>query len=178
MSKARDAASDFALFVVPELERYMHGTYVQTEERPSWSDLDITAGIDGYLKYPKWIEGVAARVQYRHYGNRDAPWARGASPQTFTCRTATEIPKRIEAIRNGALLPTWTIQAYMDSPGGPCENWGIIPTVDLYWYVDDNGYDLRTYTNPEDGTRFVAVPWKKVSGMRWFRQPSVEARLF
>ena len=140
--------------------------------------LDVGAGIDFLIKRHRApIISVASRIQWRHRNGRSAPWANGPAPMTFTIRlrtssgeTWTEMNKRLAARANGGMMPDWTLQAYMDQPGGPLENMGWMSTAELYDEVKwryDNG-TLSIHDN-DDGSQFTDIKWIEIGGFRWFR---------
>jgi hypothetical protein len=179
--KATAAAHDFEGMVWPVLARLMVGSRLQSVETEHGflaTDLDCTAGIDAYVKTPLGLETFAVRVQWRDYRGRSAPWARGKCPMTFTVRTMTEMPKRLDAHHDGRLGPYWTLQGYLASLGGPLEAVAWTRTAELYEFVEyerETGFD-KIKVNGEDGTRFVAIPWTAMSGYRWFRAAPRQAK--
>jgi hypothetical protein len=122
--------------------------------------LDRSCGFDGIQILPFGVcRAVAFRVQ-----QSDKDWS------TFTIRmdrstgNKTEFDKRLDALRTpGALLPYWTIQAYV-SPSGELLSVAAIETESLYLMVDGEvkrGSDsvVRIRTNGQDGNSFAVVSW-------------------
>jgi hypothetical protein len=178
MTRASDARHDLECVVWPLLERVYGGTLTVVEWEPGKvaADLDREAGIDFCIKLPgRGMLGFASRIQWRHYAGRSAPWHKGSAPMTFTCRATTEVPKRVASIEHGGMVPSWTLQAFLDRPGGPLENVAWTPTDELYRVVVA-GNGTYTKVNGFDGTPFVVVPWQKVSGYRYFRPPPPPAQ--
>lgn len=103
--------------------------------------LDKYSGIDWIGKtQDNNLISFAGRIQWDHY------WG------TFTIRykrntnTKTEFEKRCEAIQNGFMYPTYTLQAYFTRDykflGG-----AYIKTIDLYDSFIKNGYKTRESDN-------------------------------
>jgi hypothetical protein len=90
----------------------------------------------------------------------------------------TELAKRATAITTGGLYPRWTLQAYIERPGGPVENMAWCQTVDLYAHLSayrDAHIEIPTRRGP-GGAIFTYVEWRNVPGYRWFRE-SADRRL-
>jgi hypothetical protein len=185
VSKADDAQRDFEYVVWPHLQRVTGGALrsVEAQRGTLAADLDCVAGIDAYVKTDRGtLETYACRIQWRFYNGTAAPWAKGKCPMTFTIRTQTEGPKRQAAIADGALIPMWTLQAYIHEPGGRLETVGWMETCKLYEEyprLRDEG-TVKTYRNREDGTPFDAVRWVDLTGYRYHgkRPPPNQMSLF
>jgi len=118
--------------------------------------LDTRAGVDLMFARQEGLYGVASRVQW------------GKSYDTFTIRTKrssgvdTELQKRIRQINTGAIYPKWTMQMYCNERGEDKPlSIGICLTSDLYHFIVNNRRRCWENTN-NDGTSFVAVPWRKL----------------
>lgn len=102
------------------------------------SKMDLYAGIDMCTvdKNHQTVQGVASRIQ------------EGPCWRTFTIRAITdhgnldtEFRKRSQAIANGDMYPTWTIQAYItrsdEDPDKLICTVGVIRTTELFTYIMD-----------------------------------------
>ncbi len=121
--------------------------------------LDQIAGYDGLQVWRPVMRGFALRVQWKK------------NYRTFTIREGrpsnarTEYDKRVEAIEHsddGYMFPHWTIQAYMDHPGGDIFSIGLAKTRELYPWIKQielNGHKFkRDHPNNSEET-FFSVPW-------------------
>ena len=131
-------------------------------------DLDLLAGIDAWQvdRGIPMMRGLASRVQW------------GGRYDTFSIRyrlpsgQPTEFAKRITSIQNrdqGHLFPHFTVQAYLDQPGGKLLSCAVIETAALYMAaeeMDNKGIFQNSY-HPDkfgikkllDGTEFIYLHW-------------------
>lgn len=145
IDKLTQATADFQHYVEPQL--YNSGmfdpnnSYVVACEGDTddlKSKMDMYAGIDMCTIDTKnqVVQGVASRIQYGHC------W------ETFTIRTKTdrgnyetELFKRLRAVKNGDMYPTWTIQSYIEpddeDPKKKLCTVGIVRTYDLFDFVSE-----------------------------------------
>jgi len=156
---------DFIETVAPVLEEWSDCKNVSvekvTDDRMA-EKLDTIGGVDSWnIKQDDMIRGVASRVQW--ISKKD--WT-DKPPDTFTIRKSlpsgnkTEFQKRLDAIRNGALYPHWTTQAYLDEPGGELLSMGRVRTEDLIRYIDDGEEDSEYFVKRRDGQpNFFIVNW-------------------
>jgi len=170
-AKKKDSIRDFRRVAAPVLERWSDGRNVSVEavtDGEMAEELDQTAGVDSWnVKHDDTIRGVASRVQYIKKSNLDGP------PDTFTVRKSvpsgakTEFQKRLEAIRKDALYPAWTVQAYLDRPGGELLEIGRVKTRDLIEHINDgsesNG-DYRVNDRPGKAS-FYIVEWSRLESL-------------
>lgn len=105
--------------------------------------MDKYSGIDWIAESNKRLVTVAARIQY------------DTTFRTFTIRTKrrtgakTEYEKRVEAIKNGFLYPTYTCQAYFDTSTGLLDGGAIMKTVDLFESLE------KSYNKSKSDNEFV-----------------------
>ena len=115
--------------------------------------LDVMAGIDAWWVMDAEVYGVASRVQYEH------DW------RTFTIRSSlpsgapTELQKRKRALKRGALVPRYTIQAYVSHDTGLLSA-AIAPTDHLI----STALRLQPTSTRinRDGSKFVVVRWDQL----------------
>jgi hypothetical protein len=167
------STQDIERVVWPILRQTMGGKLTRIEKdvgTASGRDLDVDAGIDFYhrLRNGEILRTIATRVQWRYGPDGPAPWAKGKSPMTFTIRPGTELPKRQQAIDDGGTYPNLTLQAYLERPGGPCENFAWCRTADLYDALR-SPRNAQEYSNA-DGSKLLAIKWFVLPGFRWFRE--------
>jgi hypothetical protein len=154
LDKLTAATADFQKYVEPQL--YDSGmfdpkdSYVVVCEGDSddlKAKMDQFAGIDMVTidKQHQTVQGIASRIQH------------GPCWHTFTVRALTdrgnfdtELKKRLLAIQNGDMYPTWTIQAYVFPVNGLIQcTVGVIRTVELFNYIKDQ-LSSRTFKDEED----------------------------
>jgi len=182
VSKRDDAEHDLMEQVGPILTSLTGSRCISVEamSNPVTNDLDIDAGIDFYLKFERApLFTFASRIQWRHYNGHHAPWSNRAAPMTYTIRCLSgrgeswvELEKKRAALTTGGLYPRWTLQAYLERPGGPVENMGWCLTEDLYAHLDlyaQANVEPPKRINPQDNSEFIYVDWRWVPGYRWFR---------
>ena len=143
LSKLTQSTERFQKYVEPQL--YDSGlfdpnnSYVvvcEGDDDDLKSKLDRYAGIDMCTidTNKQVVQGIASRVQT------------GPCYRTFTIRAitdndslSTEFKKRAEAIKNGDMYPTWTIQAYIsENPDNDSQlicTVGVVRTVELFNYL-------------------------------------------
>lgn len=124
-------------------------------------DLDVYAGIDAYQRTPVGLRGIATRCQW---------WT---NYRTFTVRvsrpngTLTEYIKRLTTIKRrdeGFLYPYWSIQAYLDKPGGKLLSVGVAKSVELYLYIERrerSAKPCKRLPARHGGEQFLVVEWDK-----------------
>lgn len=155
-------------------KRFLQNDFLKCDEifsaedsnHPALKAFDIYSGVDLVIKKKGHLFGIASRMQTGRYN-------------TFTIRkerhtgVKTELEKRKEAIKIGAIYPKWTMQGYYEKPN-TITSLGICKTVDLYEFIDkypdlvqrrysDNaflvvkwsamkakGYKLKVFKAPED----------------------------
>jgi len=151
------------------------GRVLSIEGLDGWKDFDTMAGVDAWQMRDdlNGIWPIASRVQ-----SGPRAW------NTFTIRKLrgngsenTELQKRINAVCHnspeGALVPYWTIQAYVDSTGDQVLSIGIAKTRDLFMAVqrmigmiDEAGKyprGMRENVNGHDCSVFLAAEWVALS---------------
>lgn len=120
--------------------------------------LDIVGGVDYWVRTSdNRLVPLAVRNQWHHYDhvNRDS----------FTIRVdiggpRTEAHKRVLAIKNGGIVPDWTLQGYF-TPDDCLHHAGAIPTRDLFAAFLEAAHDPRFTTrfNHADGHEFWPGYW-------------------
>lgn len=126
---------------------------------PAYRYLDQIAGYDGLQIWRSVMRGFALRVQWeRNY-------------RTFTIRedrpskAITEYDKRMMAVEHsddGYMFPHWTIQAYMDLPGGSIFSIGLAKTRELYPWIKQielNGHKFYRNRPHNAEETFFSVSW-------------------
>ena len=117
-------------------------------------DLDMIAGIDAWIKAPRGLIGIAARVQWLE---------KGVDPyDSYTIRikrdtgAVSELEKRLTSIKEDMLYPQLTVQAYLEKDTSKVISVGIIKTKDLFDHIEKGKPSrvLRT-SNAE----FLAIDW-------------------
>jgi len=161
----------FREIVWPEIEHWFtdglsDARLVNTEDgRDALSDeFDWHTGIDFWLFGDEWCpQSIASRVQPEY--QRD----------TFTVRyevpsgEMTEHQKRVRAYRDDrAMLPRWTVQAYIDTTLGALQTAACVSTADLYEYILSEKApitqdDLIPSDSPETDY-FYVVEWASLLG--------------
>jgi hypothetical protein len=164
----KDSVKDFREQVAPVLEDWTDGRNVSVEavtDQEMANELDQTAGVDSWnVKHDDIVRGVASRVQYLGSLPYDTP------PDTFTIRkerqsgVKTEFQKRLYAIRKDGLYPHWTVQAYVDEPGGELLSVGRVRTKDLIEHVQDGSEEDGDYwvVEPQHEASFYAISWYRL----------------
>lgn len=156
---------------------------VETDRKESLArSLDIYSGIDAWQldEGHSGIRGIASRVQWDTGRYSAYPF------NTFTIRAETrcnetELQKRLRAWREadrGWLYPHLTCQAYMGREGaGIIRSVMVCKTDYLYGFVAwlqktdrlDRG-PFRYRRNPQDGNRFLPVPYDRIRGVRFWER--------
>ena len=131
--------------------------FIQTETNndrlTNW--LDNNAGIDGFIKQKETdiVYSLASRI--RNYTTKIYP--------EFTIRQEkyenhkSEYIKRLEAIKNGGLFPTFTIQSWYS--GSVFVAGAMIKTKDLYSFITDYPIAVKHGYSDRD---FIAVTWNNL----------------
>ncbi len=163
----RDQSSaDFVRVVWPVVQQHcpeLRGSALRIVEgrinNPIAYELDVCAGIDAYQRFSWGLRGITSRVQWEN------------DYQTFTVRTrrpsgtTTEYTKRLTTIKRldeGFFYPYWTIQAYVEKPGGRLLSVAVAKTVELYRYIEhraQSGQPCRELPAGNGGERFLCVAW-------------------
>lgn len=124
--------------------------------------LDILGGIDFWVRTDdRRLITIASRNQW-HFDD-------GVNRNSFTIRldiggSRTEAHKRVLAIKEGGVLPEWTVQGYI-TPDGRLHHAGAIPTLDLFAAFLEAAHHPKftTITNPADGHEFWAGYWETLT---------------
>src|SRR5215831_7005220 len=123
--------------------------------------LDMQAGIDAWLLHgDTHMRGLASRVQWI--------WRSRSPFDTFTVRTLTdygnintEHRKRTIAIATpGAVLPYWTVQAFLREDTDDFLSVAVARTTDVIACVGHVGYE----TPNGHGGRMWVIPWQQLAG--------------
>jgi hypothetical protein len=160
------SSADFVRLVWPILQAHcpeLHGSTLRMVEgsrtNPIAYELDVCAGIDAYQRLPLGLRGISSRVQW------------GKDYQTFTVRLTrpngamTEYLKRVTTIKHvneGFLYPYWTVQAYIEKPGGKVLSVAAAKTIELYLYIEQRkqrGRPCHERPAGNGGERFLCVEW-------------------
>jgi hypothetical protein len=141
-----------AIAVTGELER------VEFRNENLAAALDLLGGVDYWVRTPdKRLVTIASRNQW----HRDDEHKR----DSFTIRVdiggpKTEAHKRVRAIKDGGVVPDWTVQGYI-TEGGRLHHAGIIQTRELFAAFLEAAHqpDFKTWENHADGHEFWAGFW-------------------
>lgn len=137
-------------------ERFLQNDFLKCDkifsaedsDHPALKAFDIYSGVDLVIKKKGHLFGIASRMQIGRYN-------------TFTIRkerytgAKTELEKRKEAIKIGAIYPKWTMQGYYSKPH-KINSIGICKTVDLFEFVDNYPHLLETKASDN---YFLTVKW-------------------
>lgn len=124
----------------------------ETSDNEVLRKVDVLSGVDLIVERKGHLFGVASRVQF------------GINYQTFTIRkqrqsgTKTELEKRIEAIKLGAIYPKWTLQMYCDE-GNDVLGLAVCLTSDLYDYVNNGGFTTTRHSD----NKFICIEWRDLA---------------
>ena len=123
-------------------------------------ELDMTAGIDVIGHHHAGLIGLALRIQYDTFY------------ETFTIRcrresgAKTEYKKRLEAFQWGALVPTLTVQAYVNRATGKLFGGAVARTEDLLACIKRKKCHLQATGNDQIGrASFYVVNWSDVRSL-------------
>lgn len=150
----------FELVAPPLLNLVGGGTIIPVEGMKGELEqrLDRDAGIDAILFAPRGVYGIASRVQF------------GENYQSFTIRKEresgcrTEWEKLLAAITTNALMPTLTVQAYVDRAANKLLAASVICTRDLVYWLKQNDCAIKSTGKNEVGqSQFLVAPWKELS---------------
>lgn len=147
---------------------------VEGKDNDLSADLDMRAGIDAYQQWDRAMRGIACRVQWwRNYRSFTVRVSRPNGSETEYQKRLTVIKRRDE----GFLYPYWTIQAYIDQPGGKLLSVAVAKTAELYLWIEQyekNVGLLPRRTVPNGGERFLYVDWDlyRLSGNYLFEYPA------
>ena len=120
------------LLIRHRIEKILDGFLVSTESPGVTNDRLDAAGIDALLtcRQTGALHGVALRIQ------------KNCNYRSFTIRkkresdAMTEYEKYISAIQNGSLVPTFSVQAYVDTKNNTILSGGVARTADIYDYIE------------------------------------------
>lgn len=175
----RKSTPDFLNVVWPALQKNcpeLHGGQLRAVEGKGTelsADLDMRAGIDAYQRWDRAMRGIACRVQWEK------------DYRSFTVRTSrpngteTEYQKRLTVIKRrdeGFIYPYWTIQAYLDQPGGTLLSAAVAKTAELYLWIEQYERNVRQLPRKKarnGGEGFLYVGWDlyRLSGNYLFVYP-------
>jgi hypothetical protein len=123
--------------------------------------LDILGGIDFWIRTP---DGRLVSIASRNQWHRDD----GHKRESFTVRVdiggpKTEAHKRVRAIKDGGIVPDWTVQGYITA-NGLLHHAGAIHTRELFVAFIEAAHkpDFKTWNNPADGHEFWAGFWQSL----------------
>lgn len=123
--------------------------------------LDMKAGIDGIiLNREGEIFFYASRVQFGR--NYESFSLRGYRPSG----KATEFAKLKRASKTCAPMPTFHVQAFVDSDEKSATV-AIVPTIDLVQYAERHKPEMKHAHNGGEG--FIAVPWRELDRVKIYR---------
>lgn len=167
MRDSTQSAADFVRVVWPAVQRTcaeLRESTLRMVEGNAQNhiayELDVYAGIDAYQRTAFGLRGITSRVQW------------GKDYHTFTVRierpngARTEYGKRITSLQQdneGFLYPFWTIQAYIDRPGGTLLSAGLAKTRELYHSIEQrkaSGHPCEERPAGKGGERFLVVRWE------------------
>ena len=155
------STKDFQKLVLPLLKNLFSGCdFIPTENTNNEiaTLLDTHAGIDvlGVNHTTKNIKGIASRIQ-RAFNC----WS------TFTVRcerdngSPTEYKKREKAMKEGGLFPALTLQAYIAQLGEKLLGMAIIPTIELWQYIEKENPQIKhTHSEQFGQASFFVVEWR------------------
>jgi len=159
--KTRDACGRVWSIVCPDKANKFYPIEGKDDKASKAFD---AAGIDWVYDGPDGLIGISQRTQYM---------PRGIPPyNTFSVRFSrvsgydTEWQKRVYALVSDAelLKPSVTVQSFFSEDGSRLLSMGRIMTRDLIASLMA-GPPMRYYTNPQDGTKFVAPSWRSLQSM-------------
>lgn len=134
-------------------------------------ELDMSSGIDAYIKSEQGIQSLASRVQ-RCDASR--PW------NTFTIRSArdiggkTEIHKRVSSIKNNdSIYPMLTMQAYVSEIDFSFASAAIVRTEHLYAYLMEERENIMT--RQTSNATFKVIKWSIL--LRWLEQRNIHSSM-
>lgn len=151
MTESRKA---FLELVVPPLLDMFGGKVLPVEgvDGELQRSLDREAGIDSLLFSPHGVYGIASRIQFDD------------NFRTFTIRkerasgATTEWSKLQNAMRQSSLMPSLTVQAYVES--GRLLGAAVASTPDLVRWIETHPCEIRTTGwNQQGQAEFWVVPW-------------------
>jgi hypothetical protein len=132
---------------------------VETRNEQIARTLDIVGGIDFWIRTS---DGRLVAIASRNQWWKDD----GVNRYSFTIRvdiggSKTEAHKRVLAIKDGGLVPDWTLQGYITA-AGDLHHAGAIPTRDLFAAFLEAAHNPRftTRCNPADGHEFWPGYWE------------------
>ncbi len=116
--------------------------------------LDREAGIDAVLFASHGVYGIASRIQFDE------------NYRTFTIRKeresgrTTEWEKLQQSLKNASLMPSLTVQAYVDRNDNRLLGAAVTCTVDLVRWIERNPCETKTTGRGLHGQAdFLIVPW-------------------
>ena len=160
--------------VWPAIKKAVGGSLISVEGDGSniARQIDISSGIDAFIKSEQGIKSVASRVQRC---SASKPW------NTFTIRAArntgakTEWEKRCNSIQNNdSIYPMMTMQAYVSDPNDSFASAAIIRTDHLYQYAIAELERLKTKRT--SNAVFYIVEWSKL--MNWIVLKNIRSSMY
>jgi len=152
MNESRKAF--FELVVPPLVDMFGGGKIVPVEgvDGELQRRLDREAGIDAILFSPCGVFGIASRIQFDE------------NFRTFTIRkervsgATTEWEKLQNAVKQDSLMPSLTVQAYVD--GNRLLGAAVASTSDLVRWIERHPCETKTTGwNQQGQAEFWIVPW-------------------
>lgn len=172
---AADSAYDFDRLVAPELSTYLGGKIARTERvrNDTYRLLDLQGGFDAICKTQGGLLGIASRVQWTDRAH-----------ESWTIRLRrdsgadTEFVKRLRALATGAMVPNYTVQAYVtERRVGDLLSIGLIGTETLMRYSEWAIAFGYARFNRATNASFQYVSWVELGaavyrpGAGWQKQP-------
>ena len=154
-----DRSTDaFQSYIIPVLPRLILGKYKPVEGTPEEiaKMLDERCGIDGVIDRGDIIYALGSRIQID-----SGDW------RTFTIRCErgsghiTELEKLRKAIKNDALRPQFTLQAYIVD--GTLRSVAVARTKDIIEFIDNYEAKCQTKTSTDNMGRracFKSILWR------------------
>jgi hypothetical protein len=153
---SQQSQNDFMRLLHKPLEKLLEGNIVSTEWNGEIGQLlDTRGGIDAILDHPKYgLLGIGIRIQY------------GQEYRTFTIRkqretqAKTEFEKYTDALVESAMIPKFSIHAYIDEKTGMLLSAAIAQTRDIYDCICRGQCDVQATGNDQIGrATFYVVDW-------------------
>jgi len=137
--KNSEEAKEHFYLIRHRIEQILKGFLVSTERAGVVSDrLDTDAGIDALLSpWSGGLQGIAIRIQ------------KNCNYRSFTVRkeresgATTEYEKYIRAIQHGCIVPTFNVQAYVDTKNSTILSGGVARTADIYEYIEKHPDEIE-----------------------------------
>jgi hypothetical protein len=116
--------------------------------------LDVSAGIDGFVKTEQGVFGVASRIRFQ---KENKPIYRDFTIRLSNHDVKSEFDKRLESINNGSIFPFFTLCAWYRDKEFICG--ARINTRELYEIITNPCYKHLVKKNLFSDRPFVAVSW-------------------